>query len=57
MATIALLAYLVLHMVLLQRLLLAHIRAVGKQWLALVRFLNNDTSRILLFDNQYFIYF
>ena len=56
MATIALLAYLVLHMVLLQRLLLAHIRAVGKQWLALVRFLNNDTSRILLFDNQYFIY-
>ncbi len=43
---VALLAYLVLHPVLLQRILLAHIRAVTEQRLSLVRILQQRVRRL-----------
>ncbi len=46
MAPVALLAYLVLHLVLLQCLLLTHMRAVAKQRLALVRLLKQRVGRL-----------
>ncbi len=46
MAPVALFAYLVLHLVLLQCLLLTHIRAVAKQRLALVRLLKQRVRRL-----------